>query len=279
MHRRIVFVLLASFAFTQPLFADDSQSIAVVTYNIRYANPNDGSDIWSNRKEAVAKYLSPFDLMGLQEVTLAQLQFLREHLPQHASYGVGRDDGKSGGEHAPIFYRKDRFKMEGQGTFWLSAAPDQPGSKGWDAALPRTCTWMQLRDKETDKLLVVANTHFDHRGKKAREESGKLIVQRLTEQFDDLPIVLLGDFNCLAQSAPYDAIVSELTDARDATIEKPAGPSSTWNGFKEIIPNRIIDHVFIRNIKVERLDVTDPKTDQGRFASDHLPVEVVVLQQ
>ena len=123
-------------------FAADPKShaeIVVATYNIRYANPNDGKDVWKNRKSTVAKYLADKDVFGLQEVTETQYDDLKAALPNHATYGVGRDDGESGGEHAPIFYRKDRFESLDQGTFWLSETPKEVGKKGWDAALPRTC--------------------------------------------------------------------------------------------------------------------------------------------
>ena len=43
-------------------------------------------------------------------------------------------------------------------------------SKGWDAALPRVCSWVQLRDKRMNELLWVFNAHFDHQGEEARRK-------------------------------------------------------------------------------------------------------------
>ena len=253
-----------------------TQQVKVATYNIRYANPNDGQDIWSNRQQNVIAFTRRNDIIGLQEVTEPQFAQLRAGLSDFDSYGVGRDDGKSGGEHAPIFYRQDKFEVLDKGTFWLSETPQAVGVKGWDAALPRTCTWIHFRDRRNGAELYVANTHFDHRGAKARAESGKLLAERLGKLPKDLPILLMGDFNCLIDSEPYNAIVSALTDARQASKSKPTGPTSTWNGFSKIAPDRIIDHIFVRSVDVLRLAVHNPKTDQGRFASDHLPVQVVV---
>ena len=250
--------------------------ISIASYNIRYANPNDGEDIWEHRKEAVAEYLQRLDLVGLQEVTEPQLAYLRGKLAGFDSYGVGRDDGKSGGEHAPIFFRRDCFESIDQGTFWLSETPDVVGKKGWDAALPRTCTWMRLRHLASGNELYVANTHFDHRGLKARAESGKLLAERLGALPEKLPIVLLGDFNCLKESDPYNAITTTLADARTQSKTAPNGPSSTWNGFREIIPDRIIDHIFVRGLVIGSIAVDDPKTSTGRFASDHLPVRCTI---
>ncbi|QEG00870.1 Endonuclease/Exonuclease/phosphatase family protein [Stieleria maiorica] len=253
-----------------------TQPLKVATYNVRYANPGDGEDVWPNRQEFVIEYCKRNDIIGLQEVTEPQFAQLRAGLTDFDSYGVGRDDGKSGGEHAPFFYRSDKFEVIDKGTFWLSESPETVGVKGWDAALPRTCTWIHFRDKRSGAEFYVANTHFDHRGAKARAESGKLLAKRLGQLPKELPIILMGDFNCMIDSEPYNAIVTSLTDARNASESDPTGPNSTWNGFKKIQPDRIIDHIFVRAADVRQLAVHDPKTDRGRFASDHLPVQIVV---
>lgn len=269
-------------------FADEAAtetSVSVVSYNIRFANPRDGDDIWDNRKEAVASFLSTQDVFGLQEATFPQIQDLTSKLPDHDWYGLGRDDGKQGGEAAPIFFRRDRFEALKSGTIWLCETPDEIGKKGWDAALPRTLTWVLLGEKESGKKLLVANTHFDHRGQKAREESGKLIRRFLAAYQNDYPVVLLGDFNCLPGSAPYQAITTldrplPLNDARQKSQSKPAGPQSTWCGFSEIAPGRIIDHVFVHGgVDVLTYQVLDPRTESGRFASDHLPIRITIQFQ
>ena len=270
-------VAIGTVAAQSPTSDDNTETeIKITTYNIRYANRGDGEDVWPNRKQDVASFAAESDIIGMQEVTEPQFAFLRESLPQFESYGVGRDDGKSGGEHAPIFYRKSRFEVIDKGTFWLSETPEDIGKPGWDAALPRTCTWMHLKQRSDGQEFYIANTHFDHRGAKARAESGKLIAQRLGKLPNDLKIVLLGDFNCVPGSEPYQAITAVIADARQTSQSKPTGPNSTWNGFREIVPDRIIDHIFVRAVTVAKLAVLDPRTDAGRFASDHLPVQVTV---
>ena len=275
---RTLFSTLLLMAATISVAADEAtEPIKVATYNIRYANTGDGKDIWPNRKDSVVAFAKTNDIIGMQEVTEPQFRDLREALTDFDSYGVGRDDGKSGGEHAPVFYRNDRFEALEKGTFWLSDAPLQIGKKGWDAALPRTCTWMVFRDKRSGKKLFFANTHFDHRGSLARTESAKLIAERLGEQSESFPVVVLGDFNCLPNSEPYKALATVFKDAREASRTEPTGPTSTWNGFHEIAPDRIIDHVFVRSVDVARLATLNPKTDEGRFASDHLPVQIGII--
>lgn len=251
----------------------------LATYNIRYANRGDGLDWWGNRAEAVGDYLKQFDIIGLQEVTPVQLSELQKKLVEFNAYGVGRDDGKKLGEHAVIFYRKNRFEQSSKGTFWLSENPQKIGVAGWDAALPRTCTWLKLEEAGTGKSFLVGNTHFDHRGSLARTQSGELIREKLLEIADGIPIVLIGDFNCLPKSDPYLAITAgdQFIDAREVSPEKVNLSAGTWNGFKEIARGRIIDHIFLHGkFSVMEYAIDDPRTDQGRFASDHLPVRVVI---
>lgn len=260
-------------------------SLRVMSYNIRYANPGDGQDAWQHRHAAVSSMLeeTAADIFGLQEALLGQIEDLAPNLKNYAWYGVGRDDGRQRGEFVPIFFRQDRFERKESGTFWLSDKPDTPGSRGWDAALPRTVSWLILKDKQTGISLLAANTHFDHRGTKARAASARLIRTRLAEIAAGRPVLLTGDFNCLNNSEPYRVLTqpaaapegaAPLHDARVRTAQPPVGPNSTWNGFQQVVPDRIIDFVFVSHtIKVAGYAVLDPRRDK-RFLSDHLPVLV-----
>ena len=56
-----------------------------------------------------------------------------------------------------------------------SKTPDEI-SVGWDAALPRFCTYAKFRDKKSGENFWVFNTHFNHVGERAREESAGFLV-------------------------------------------------------------------------------------------------------
>lgn len=258
-----------------------AESLNVMTWNIRYNNPNDGVNAWPNRKDWVAEMIvrNQIDIAGFQEVLVGQLEDLKTRLPLMDAYGVGRDDGKDAGEFSPIFYRKDRFERLDKSTFWLSPTPEKVGSKGWDAALPRIASWVKLKDRRTDTVFYVLNTHFDHRGEQARAESAALIRKQVQDRFADHPVIFMGDLNTTPDSPPYSTLIQtakpghhELRDTYSHSAQKPEGPNSTWNGFKEIEPDRRIDFVFVTtSIKILRLQIL---TDQRNslFPSDHLPV-------
>jgi endonuclease/exonuclease/phosphatase family metal-dependent hydrolase len=260
-------------------FAMSGEPFHVVSYNIRLLNRGDGLDNWPHRVDAVTEFIARWDLVGLQEVTPKQVADLRERLGDtFGFYGLGREDGKSEGEHAAVFYRKSRFKILEESTFWLSETPQKAGSMGWDAACPRTVSWLQLRDKQNDATFRFANTHFDHKGKVARAQSAAMIRDKIKAINEGEAAIVLGDFNCPPNSEPYGTLVSsELSDTRLTAKQTIDGPQSTWNGFKKIIDDRIIDHVFVAGpVTVTEFQIHNPKTAKDRFASDHLPVRITV---
>lgn len=264
--------------------------LRALTFNIRYDNAADGENGWKHRRDGVARLIGErkVDVAGLQEVLASQLDDLRERLPGYDFVGVGRDDGKRKGEFSPLLVRKEAFEIIASGTFWLSSTPDKPGSKGWDAALPRVCTWAHLRSRQDGRGdFLAASTHFDHQGAKARLESAKLIRHQLAgiqkSQKISGGVIVMGDFNCTERDAPYLALAAKDEDAGAASwidayhAEKiiREGPDSTWNGFKEISPGQRIDFVFCSGLRAQRHEVIDARVGE-RFLSDHLPVLVIV---
>ncbi len=258
----------------------------VMTYNIRYDTEQDSLNAWRYRKEKVCNLIQfhEADLLGMQEALLGQVKFLADCLPGFAWVGMGRDDGKEEGEFSPIFYKKNLFKLEEDSTFWLSQTPETP-SKSWDAALPRIVTWAKLTYLPTGKSFYYFNTHFDHRGTIAREESAKLLVLKITEIAGSDPVILTGDFNSTPDSFAYRVIadtetegigaVVGLKDAFQSTELPHYGPNISFGGFAvkdSLAGNDRIDYIFVRsNIKVLKHGIlTD--FSEGRFPSDHLPV-------
>src|ERR1041385_6245842 len=110
---------------------DRNEVLRVMTFNIRNSRANDGENRWANRRGLVANLIhaQKIDLLGVQEAYQEQVQDLREALPEYGEIGVGRDDGRSRGEHSQLFYRRERFLEQDWGTFWFSDAPELPGSK------------------------------------------------------------------------------------------------------------------------------------------------------
>ena len=226
---------------------------------------------------------------------------MKKALPGYDYIGVGRDDGKEKGEHSAIFYRTDKFDIIEKGTSGFRRLPDVP-SKGWDAVLPRICSWGHFKCKDTGFEFLFFNLHMDHIGKKARVESAFLVQDKMKElgKGKNLPAILTGDFNVDQTHQSYDAFVSKgvLCDS----YEKCDFRYATNGTFNDFDPNSFtesrIDHVFVSpSFHVKRYGVLtdtyrsivgngekknandcpeeiDIKVYQARTPSDHFPVKV-----
>jgi endonuclease/exonuclease/phosphatase family metal-dependent hydrolase len=255
-----------------------SQSLRVMTYNIRYASPNDGANGWENRRDLLASQLQFHQptVVGMQEALRSQIDDLQQRLPAYRWVGKGRDDGRDAGEFSPIFYDASQVDLLESQTFWLSETPEVP-SRGWDAALPRVVTWAKFRTKKGKRAFYHVNTHYDHRGPQARANSSRLVLQKIKEIAGQVPVLVTGDFNATTADEPIRVLTDEanpdrLTDARAISSTPHYGPAGTFNGFKEKETGAAIDFIFTKNgVTVERHAVLS-QTWEGRFASDHHPV-------
>lgn len=258
----------------------------IATYNIRYDGHTDLANDWVERKVPIAQFVLNYqvDIVGFQEVLHNQLLDLLQLLPNYTYVGVGRDDGKTQGEYAPIFYDSTKFIALQSGTFWLSPTPQIP-SKGWDAALNRICTYALLQNKFNKELTWVFNTHFDHVGVEARLYSAELILHQIAEllQKQDAPVLLIGDFNMEDTDKGIELIVARFKDfscvqvpdkKRRKKFHEICFPP-TFNGFTStIFDDKRIDYIF-GSEKIIPLKSLVIETPFGlSFPSDHFPVLV-----
>lgn len=255
-------------------------SIKAMSFNIRLQTPVDKENGWDYRKGVLLEEIiaNAPDLLGVQEAKWVQMEYLIAGLPDYGWIGVGRDDGKQGGEFSAVFFKKDRFEAVDTGTFWLSETPDKPGSLGWDAACRRVVSWGKFRVKSRpDRLFVFANTHFDHVGQVARLESAKLIQSRLASIAGDLPLMVSGDFNCQNNTEVYK-ILTKGGDGKGGWIDsnpvakvRDLPVSRTFHDYGKVpgTVDRIIDFIFVNGkVSVERFAIC-PEKRGGRFTSDH----------
>ena len=301
--RRLVYSLLFVVC---AAFSLQAQSYVFATYNIRNANKGDSiaGNGWGQRYPYIAQQIqfNGFDIFGTQEGKYHQLEDLKAAMPNYDYIGVGRDDGAQKGEYAAIFYRTDKFELLDHGDFWLSTITDRP-NKGWDAALPRICSWGKFRDKKSGYTFLFYNLHMDHRGVQARAESAKLILKKIQELPDKLPVILTGDFNVDQNNESY-ALLDNSGIMRDSyqIAEFRYAPNGTCSGFH---PDRKtesrIDHLFLTKefavkkygiltdtYRSERTEKEKAEQDSNfpkevtmtkyvaRTPSDHFPVMIVV---
>ena len=266
---------LFGFIFLMTMLSSQAQPLKVMSYNIRYDTPQDSVNQWPKRAHKVYALIKKYDpdLIGLQEVLHHQLMDLLQNLPAYSYIGVGRDDGKTKGEYSAILYKKDRFTVLNQNTFWLSETPQVQGSKSWDAAITRVASWGTFKDLKSKKEFLMINTHFDHIGKEARKNSAALLKQKASEIAKGFPLIITGDFNCTREEPPYTTIMdpSGIT----LTDPAPANPSGTFCGFKlNSITCKGIDYIFHSQALSSKEYRVINDNDGKYYPSDHLPVMV-----
>ena len=274
--KRLIY-LLAAVAFTA---CGSATSLSVMTFNMRYDNPEDGQNNWRFRRERIAGVIKAqeVDVLGTQELLSNQFNDLSGLLTGYQGVGVGRLDGAESGEYCAVFFRKDRFTLLDSGTFWLSETPEVVGSLGWDGACERIATWVVLRDRDGRELFFI-DTHLDHVGQVARDEGVSLLMKRIETLSGGRPVILTGDFN----SEPGSSVVAHVQKAgvlRDAKAiaAQRSGTDWSFSDFGQIpeAERPLLDYIFVSGgIEAVRYEVL-PDTFDGGYVSDHAPVMAVV---
>lgn len=246
-----------------------------MTFNLRYNNPGDKENCWEYRKVEIADMLHRYhpDILGIQEGLQDQVLYLDSALEDYSYTGVGRDDGKTKGEYSAIFYNTNRFELLSMKTYWLSDTPDTV-SVGWDAAMERIATFAMFSDLKKGDTLYVFNTHMDHIGVQARENSARLILRIIDQQkLWNKRLVVMGDFNATPQESPVKLFAEKLQCAYNNSRETKLGPPGTFNAFNTTEPvTKRIDYIFTNKLSVRIYRHIDDRRKNNRWLSDHLPV-------
>lgn len=279
---RPLLVLVALFFVHPTLRAQPVLELSLLTFNIRYATAAAGPNAWEHRADFVAEVIreADADVVGLQEALRGQLDDLAAALPRYAEVGVGRDDGRTRGEHATILYDRARFAVAESGTFWLSETPETPGSMHWGNRITRVCTWARLVEKATGRAVYVYNTHLDHESQPSRERSVRLVAERIGARTHADPVVVMGDLNA-GEDNPAALFLLGGTGVPPAPMFKDAFRTlhpdetevGTFNAFRlGNTGGAKIDYVFVpADAEVVEADIIRAQRE-GRYASDHFPV-------
>ena len=278
-----------------PFREDGALELRLMSFNIRYETPEDwASRSWHQRVSGAVRVIRRErpDVFGVQEALHGQAADLWASLPDYEFLGVGRDDGLRAGEYAGIFYRRDRFRatLDEQGTFWLSAQPEVPGSKTWGNEITRVAAWVRLVDLASGRGFYVFNTHWDHQNQPSREQSARLIARRITERkYQNEPVVLLGDLNSVEANPGYLYLTGRevmlagtkqkwgdgLTDVFQALHPSDRNRRTLhfWRGNRDGLLK--VDHILVSHgAKVEAAEIIS--ADEP-MVSDHFPVTARVI--
>jgi endonuclease/exonuclease/phosphatase family metal-dependent hydrolase len=249
----------------------------LMTFNLRFATPLDGPNEWEYRKELVVEVIlarGPH-LLGTQEGTVPQLEYLAGHLPLYQPLISHRTVDRTC-QYPTIFYREDLFRVGESGEFWLSETPTLHRSKSWDSAFPRMVTYGLFQETGRELWFYFVNTHLDHISALARLQGARMIRKHFYPR--QKPLILAGDFN----EPPDSPVYRELLDGGGLMQDTwralyPSGVEATsQHNFDGNPRGSRIDWILVSPpFKVkEALMITD--NQNGRYPSDHFPYAVEV---
>ena len=252
----------------------------ISSFNMRTdCGADKGELTWTNRLPRILKVIEDhrMDVIGAQELKENQVAHLREALGPKGYKIVGRGrlaEGKSEGVY--VIYNAKRFDCTASDTFQLSETPEVWGSSSWNSAYPRTCGWVQLKDRESGAVFRLYNTHLDNESELARRKGMELVVGRINADVSaGMTAFLTGDFNNeLSPGSAIDYVRKSMRDTAELSLTPHQGPVKTFHDY-DPPACMLIDYVFVKG-KVKVLShATLDDMPGGKLPSDHFPVAVI----
>ncbi len=247
--------------------------LKIMSFNIQNMGKEENS--WEERKHDLTELIKKYDpdILCMQEVGPHWTEWFKQNLT--AWEGIGKHRQGDVGEAVPIYFKKNKYELLEDRTFWLSETPDVIG-KGWDAACHRICTHIKLKSKRGKEFAIV-NTHLDHRGPEAKKNGAAMVKSTLTSY--DIPAILTGDFNVNETTDVYKSFPDEKV-GNAKYMAKTADMGNTFNGFGNVKnpADSVIDHIFVlkKKMKVHSYKIFTDKRPNGLFVSDHYPIMATV---
>lgn len=254
----------------------EQNSVTAVTFNCAapWGSLLDGTQS-SARVKKFAAYMNTVnpDFIGTQEMNSNWLSKLSKLMPKYESYGVARggDDSEKTSEMNAVFWLKDKYTLIDNGTYWLSETPDKE-SRYEGAGCNRICSWVLLKNNETNKQYLYMNTHLDNVSEEAQCFGAKVILseeQKLAEQYPDAAVILSGDFNQTRGMSAHSEVSAVLNDSLAAANENEIkGTYQEWGEQDNAEP---IDFIFSSDA-ITAVDYQVLDDISNGYVSDHYGV-------
>lgn len=252
----------------KPLVLETGQ-LKVMSFNIRtHTTEVNAFNHWSLRAPACVQMVwdQQPTLLGMQELSETQWTYMFGLLESNGYAGIATTDFRNS-----FMYKKDVLEVVSDGLFWLSDTPEV-SSLCWDG-YERTARWAVMRIIETGQLFFFVNTHSALTAS-ARGSCITLIKKRIKMyNADNLPVVMVGDFNAPTGESSFDGIRQTMVNTRD--IAPVTDNLDTYNGWDNPSNNPYVcDHIWISSTGIECSEyktVTQPYYGH-KLISDHFPV-------
>lgn len=246
--------------------------LSVLTLNLRFGLADDGPNGWQYRKRCFPAFFEKYraDFMGFQEANDFQIDFIHKILAEYNYIGQ-RSPSPDFWQNNVIFY-KNTWTCTYREHFFLSPTPTVP-SRFRKSLWPRQCTIGMF--KNSRRQLICVNTHLDF-DVSVQTRSAKLILQRLSHLPNDIPVILIGDFNTTPFSPCYNIFTGQDQKPEikefylKNAFEKPF--PGTHHGFTGVTNGDHIDWVLYQGSIIIKNSTVIQDTFDGRYVSDHFPL-------
>lgn len=268
---------------------EQNQKLRVMTYNMLY-NQQDAEEKlpqkhrWEKRKPRLEEYLlfANCDLIGSQELQEDQVTEVMDFLGNtYSYYGEKTRENEGRSDVNAIFYNKERLK--------LLEAKTVPYN---DPHYENGFTLCTFKDRDNDQKFAVINTKLTWGSPDRRLKEASQLSAFVEELPNDLPVIVMGDFNIYPFTAHSRNIFLDgdhvkrmitsksLKEAKEHSAFGYFGPPCSINNCNKTLqpfvgprlPGFILDHIFINDhIDALTYGIDTAKSD-GEYPSDHFPV-------
>lgn len=250
-------------------------NLCLITSNIRFDNPSDGSNSWNHRKEFLTKTLLSHDpdIIASQEGRFNQLKEFEDLLVNYEMIDYHRSWIKDR-MYPTFFLKKNKFEIIKSLDIWLSETPDIAGSLSFGSAFPRLMTWIKVQPKNSDLNFLLVNTHLDHVKEETRLQQTRVLVSEIEKiQTSNSRLIILGDFNDPPEGKVRKIILKSFPDLIDGWKLHNASEETSHHAFNGECQNGSrIDWILTdQSIQVKNC-IFDKRNKDGKFPSDHFPV-------
>lgn len=239
----------------------DRRTLRVMTYNVHSCVGMDGQVSPERIARLIARHAP--DVVALQELDVSRLRTGGIDQAHQIAQLLEMDFH---------FHPTLRLEEELYGDAILTHLPMRlvkagglPGLRDRPDLEPRGALWVAIDLGGVEVQIV--NTHLGLRARERLAQTDALLGPEWLGHPDCRPpVVLCGDFNALPSSRVCRKVRGQLRDAQQELHGHR--PKSTWFGR---YPSARIDHVFVDPV-TRVVDVSVPRSELARVASDHLPV-------